>query len=176
MRSNPTNKEEELMIQFFQRMNSSFCISLLRSSLPPKTLSRGFTLIELMVVIVILGILAGLIVPRLTDKPEKARVVKAQLQIENLSMALKEFKIDNGFYPSTEQGLKALVHKPTLGKTPNNYSRNGYISQVPDDPWGNPYIYICPGDHEAYDLFSLGADGEEGGEGFDKDIASWDLE
>ncbi|HMB32312.1 MAG TPA: type II secretion system major pseudopilin GspG [Desulfohalobiaceae bacterium] len=137
---------------------------------------QGFTLIELMVVIVILGILAGLIVPRLTDKPEKARVVKAKLQIENLSMALKEYKIDNGFYPSTQQGLKALVQKPSIGRIPSSYPNQGYISQVPADPWGNPYVYICPGEHADYDLLSLGADGEEGGEEFNKDIKSWDLE
>lgn len=145
----------------------------------PSTRSKGpwgFTLIELMVVIVILGILAGLIVPRLTDKPEKARVVKAKLQIENLSMALKEYKMDNGFYPSTQQGLKALVQKPSIGRIPNHYPDKGYISQIPNDPWGNPYVYISPGEHGDYDLLSLGADGEEGGEGFNKDIKSWELE
>ena len=138
--------------------------------------SRGFTLIELMVVIVILGILAGLIVPRLTDKPEKARVVKAKMQIENISMALKEFKLDNGFYPSTEQGLKALVEEPTIGRTPRNYPDKGYMSQIPEDPWGNEYVYISPGEHEEFDLMSLGADGEEGGEGFDADIKSWEIQ
>jgi len=138
--------------------------------------SLGFTLIEIMVVIVILGILAGLIVPRLTDKPEKARVVKAELQIESLITALKEFKLDNGFYPTTEQGLQALVSKPSIGRTPRNYPPDGYLSKIPKDPWGNEYIYISPGEHGDFDLMSLGADGEEGGEGFDADITSWELE
>ena len=137
---------------------------------------KGFTLIELMVVIVILGILAGLIVPRLTDKPEKARVVKAKMQIENLSMALKQFKLDNGFYPTTEQGLKALVEKPAIGKTPRNYPERGYMSQIPEDPWGSEYVYIAPGEHDEFDLMSLGADGEEGGDGFDADIKSWEIQ
>lgn len=135
----------------------------------------GFTLIELMVVIVILGILAGLIVPRLTDKPDKARVVKAKMQIENLAMAVKQFKLDNGFYPSTEQGLKALVEKPGVGESPRDYPEDGYISKIPEDPWGNDYVYVYPGEHEEFDLFSLGADGEQGGEGFNADIGNWDL-
>jgi len=138
--------------------------------------SFGFTLIEIMVVIVILGILAGLVVPRLTDKPERARVVKAKLQIESLVTALKEFKLDNGFYPSTEQGLEALVDKPSIGRTPRSYPPDGYLDKVPKDPWGNAYIYISPGEHGDFDLLSLGADGEEGGEGFDADIGHWQLE
>ena len=129
-----------------------------------------------MVVIVILGILAGLIVPRLTDKPEKARVVKAKMQIENLSMALKQFKLDNGFYPTTEQGLKALVKEPSIGKTPRNYPERGYMTQVPKDPWGSEYVYIAPGEHDEFDLLSLAADEEEGGDGFDADIKSWEIQ
>ena len=137
---------------------------------------KGFTLIELMVVIVILGVLAGLIVPRLTDKPERARVVKAKMQIENISMALKQFKLDNGFYPSTEQGLQALVSKPSGGQELKYYPGKGYISQIPEDPWGNEYIYIYPGEHEDFDLLSLGADGKEGGDGFDEDIGNWEIQ
>ncbi|MGM0609478.1 MAG: type II secretion system major pseudopilin GspG [Thermodesulfobacteriota bacterium] len=156
------------------------CVCLFKKNRPriKKTIffSCGFTLIEIMVVIVILGILAGLIMPRLTDKPSKARVVKAQMQIDSISMALKEFKLDNGFYPSTEQGLKALIKKPSIGRMPSNYPEKGYISHIPEDPWGNEYIYICPGEYEDFDLISLGADGEEGGEGFDSDIYSWKLE
>ena len=136
----------------------------------------GFTLIEIMVVIVILGILAGLIVPRLMDEPEKAKVVKAKMQIENLSLALKKFKLDNGFYPSTEQGLSALAQKPSIGKVPRNYPEKGYISKIPKDPWGNNYVYICPGEHDDFDLFSYAADGEEGGEGTNADIKSWEIE
>ncbi len=138
--------------------------------------SRGFTLIELMVVIVILGILAGLVVPRLTDKPDKAKVVKAKMQIENLSMALKEYKLDNGYFPTTEQGLQALVEKPSIGKEPENYPQDGYLNKIPKDPWGNEYIYICPGEHGPFDLMSLGKDGEKGGKGFNADIKSWDLQ
>lgn len=135
----------------------------------------GFTLIELMVVIVILGILAGLVVPRLMDEPEKARVIKAKMQIENISMALKKFKMDNGFYPSTEQGLEALVQKPSIGKIPKNYPEKGYMNSIPDDPWMNPYIYISPGEHDDFEVISYGADAEEGGEGFDADIQSWEI-
>ncbi|GAB6888208.1 type II secretion system major pseudopilin GspG [Desulfothermus okinawensis JCM 13304] len=137
---------------------------------------RGFTLIEIMIVIVILGILAGLIVPRIMNEPDKARVVKAKLQIQNLSMALKKFKMDNGFYPSTEQGLDALVKKPVIGRIPKNYPERGYLSKIPKDPWGNDYIYICPGEHADFEIISYGADGKEGGEGFDADIKSYELE
>ncbi len=136
----------------------------------------GFTLIEIMVVIVILGILAGLIIPRIMSEPEKARVVKAKMQIQNLCLALKKFKMDNGFYPSTEQGLEALVKKPTTGRIPRHYPPHGYISKVPLDPWGNPYIYICPGEHADFEIISYGADGKQGGTGFDADIKSWELE
>ena len=138
--------------------------------------TAGFTLIELMVVIVILGILAGLVVPRITEKPEEARRVKAELQIQELSSALKEFKIDNGFYPSTEQGLQALVEKPAVGKTPRNYPSGGYMDKIPKDPWGNDYVYISPGEHGDFDIISYGADREEGGEGNDADVKSWEIE
>ncbi len=137
--------------------------------------AAGFTLIELMVVIVILGVLAGLVLPRIVDQPDKARVVKAKMQIESLSMALKQYKLDNGFYPSTEQGLRALKEKPSIGRVPQNYPAKGYLDSVPKDPWGRDYVYICPGEHGDFDLISLGADREEGGEGVNADIKSWDL-
>lgn len=143
-----------------------------------RTLRRGkegFTLIELMVVIVILGILAGLIVPQFMDEPQKARVVKAKLQMESISTALKKFYIDNGFYPTTEQGLDALVSKPTSGRTPKNYASSGYLPKVPDDPWGGQYIYLCPGKHGPFDLISYGADGAAGGTDNDADVNSWEL-
>ncbi len=139
-------------------------------------MKKGFTLIELMIVIVILGILAGIVVPRLMNEPDKARVVKAKMQIQNLAVAVKKFKMDNGFYPSTEQGLEALVTKPTVGRIPQHYPPRGYISKVPKDPWGNAYIYISPGEHADFEIISLGADGKEGGEGYDKDIKSYELE
>jgi general secretion pathway protein G len=136
----------------------------------------GFTLIEIMVVIIILGILVGLIVPRFMEKPEKARMVKAQMQIESISAALKEYKLDNGDYPTTEQGLEALVEKPSIGKIPKKYPEKGYFPKIPKDPWGNDYVYISPGEHGDFDLISYGADGEEGGEGKDADIQSWEIE
>jgi len=137
---------------------------------------KGFTLNEILVVIIILGILAGLIVPRLMEEPDKARVVKAKLQISELVTALKKFKLDNGFYPTTEQGLQALVEKPEVGPEPKNYPPHGYLPKIPKDPWGNEYIYLCPGEHDDFDIISLGADGAEGGEGPDKDIGSWELD
>ncbi len=139
---------------------------------------RGFTLIELMVVVIILGILAGLVIPRIVGKPEEARRIKAKIQIQNFEKALRLFYLDNGFYPSTEQGLKALIAKPTTGRIPRHYRRGGYLEghKIPKDPWGNPYIYISPGVHDKdFDIISLGADGEEGGEGNDADIQSWNL-
>lgn len=136
----------------------------------------GFTLIELMVVIVILGILAGIVVPRFMDEPHKARVVKAKLQIENFSTALKKYYLDNGFYPSTEQGLQALVSKPSSGKVPRQYPDGGYISKIPLDPWGNDYVYISPGSHGSFDLVSYGADGQQGGADEGADIQSWDID
>ena len=138
--------------------------------------TSGFTLIEIMVVIIILGILVGLIVPRFMEKPEKARRVKAQLQIESISAALKEYKLDTGDYPTTEQGLQALVEKPSIGKIPKKYPEKGYLSKIPKDPWENDYIYISPGEHGDFDLISYGADGEEGGEDKNADVQSWEIE
>jgi len=138
---------------------------------------RGFTLIELMVVIVILGILAAIIAPRLVGRTDDARVTQAKIQIRNFETALKLFKMDNGFYPSTEQGLDALITEPTIGPTPHNYRKGGYLEQrkIPLDPWGNPYIYICPGVNGEYDIMSYGADGKPGGDGYDADITNGDL-
>jgi len=136
----------------------------------------GFTLIEIMVVVVILGILAAIVVPRLLDEPEKARRTSAATQIRSFEEALGIFKLENGFYPSTEQGLKALVTKPTVGRVPSRYKANGYIKRIPVDPWGQPYLYLYPGVHGEFDLFSYGPDGETGGEGDNADVANWNLE
>lgn len=136
---------------------------------------RGFTLIELMVVVVILGILAAFIVPKLMDRPEQARRTKATADIRSLEEALGLFKLDNGFYPSTEQGLQALVSKPTVGRIPSKYAEGGYLRKVPADPWETPYVYLMPGVHGDYDIISYGADGVPGGEGNNGDVQSWEL-
>ena len=136
---------------------------------------RGFTLIEIMVVVVILGILAALVVPRFLDRPEEARRTKAVLDIKAIEGALGYFKIDNGFFPTTDQGLKALVTKPTTGRIPGKYAADAYLKNVPVDPWDRPYVYLSPGAHGSYDIISYGADGEPGGEGNDADIESWNL-
>lgn len=138
--------------------------------------NRGFTLIEIMVVVVILGILAGIVVPRLLDRPEEARRTKAQVQIKSLEEALGLYKLDNGTFPTTEQKLEALVSQPQVGRIPTRYREGGYLKKVPVDPWGNPYVYLSPGIHGEYDIISYGADGEPGGEGNNADVNSWELE
>ncbi len=134
---------------------------------------KGFTLIELMVVIIILGVLAGLVLPRFMGRTEEAKRTKAKLQIENLESALKLYKLDNGSFPSTQQGLEALVKLPTVGTIPKSWREGGYLEkmQIPPDPWGRPYVYLSPGvKNRDFDLKSLGADGEEGGEGENVDV------
>jgi general secretion pathway protein G len=138
---------------------------------------RGFTLIEIMVVVVILGILAAIIVPRLLSRPDEAKVTKARVDIKGLEEALGLFKLDNGFYPSTEQGLKALVSKPESGRIPTKFPDGGYLKRLPVDPWDNSYLYLSPGQQKRdFDLISYGADGQPGGEKFDADINSWELD
>jgi general secretion pathway protein G len=139
---------------------------------------RGFTLIELMVVIVILGILAGLIIPRIMGRPDEARRAKARMQIESIETALKLYKLDSGNYPTTEQGLQALVEQPSVGPPAKNWRQGGYLERgkVPKDPWDKDFVYISPGAHGDFDLSSLGADGEPGGEGKNKDINSWETD
>ena len=139
---------------------------------------RGFTLIELMVVIVILGILAGLIIPRIMGRPEEARRMKARVQIESIETALKLYKLDNGSYPSTEQGLQALVEAPSVGQLPKAWRDGGYLEKgrVPKDPWDNEFVYLSPGANSDFDLISYGADGEPGGEDKDKDVNNWEVE
>ena len=142
--------------------------------LAPRKLS-GFTLIEIMVVIVILGILAALIVPKVMGRPDEARVIAAKQDIASLLQALKLYRLDNINYPTTDQGLQALVTKPTSGPIPPNWKPGGYIDRLPKDPWKNDYQYLNPGVHGEIDLFSLGADGAPGGEGNNADIGSWNL-
>ena len=137
---------------------------------------RGFTLIEIMVVLIIIGLLASIVVPKLLGRTEEAKRIKAEAQIRNIMSALDLYRLDNGMYPTTEQGLAALVEKPTVGEIPKNWLEGGYLDRIPKDPWGNDYVYISPGLHGEYDLYSLGADGEEGGEGKNADIQSWNLE
>lgn len=132
-----------------------------------------------MVVVVILGILAGLIIPRIMGRPEEAKQLKAKMQIEQLEQSLKLYCLDNGEYPTTEQGLTALVAKPTIEPIPKRWREGGYLEKgkVPRDPWGNPYVYIAPGTHSSdFDLESYGADGEDGGEGKYADVENWNLE
>ena len=149
----------------------------IKSSMNGSTSSEGgFTLLEILIVITILGILASLVAIRVMDRPGEARALKAELDIKTLENALKLFKLDNAFYPSTEQGIVALVEQPTVGRIPNDWREGGYLEKgvVPEDPWGNDYLYLSPGiNNKDFDLFSYGADGEEGGEGEDADITNW---
>lgn len=139
---------------------------------------KGFTLIELMVVIVILGILAAIIAPRIVGRTDEAKVTEAKVQMKNLETALKLYKLDNGSYPSTEQGLEALVKRPETGTVPKNWREGGYLEKkkIPADPWGNPYVYASPGVSGDYDIVSYGSDGVRGGDGFAKDVESWNIE
>ncbi|MEO5328078.1 MAG: type II secretion system major pseudopilin GspG [Magnetococcus sp. THC-1_WYH] len=135
----------------------------------------GFTLIEIMVVIVILGILATLIIPRIMDRPDQARRTKASLDIQAIGQALDLYRLDNHRYPTTDQGLDALVKKPTVEPIPKQWRQNGYLAKLPKDPWEGNYVYMSPGNHGEYDLVSMGADAELGGEGNAADIESWNL-
>ncbi|WP_363323305.1 type II secretion system major pseudopilin GspG [uncultured Tateyamaria sp.] len=133
----------------------------------------GFSLLELMVVVVILSILALVIVPRVIDRPDQARAARAQSDIAAISSAVELYRLDNFRYPTTEQGLAALVNRPTSEPAPANYATNGYIDRLPVDPWGQPYQYLEPGVHGQFDVFTYGADGASGGSGANADIGSW---
>lgn len=133
---------------------------------------KGFTLIEILVVVVILGILAAIVVPKVMSRPDQARLVKAKQDILSIENALDLYKLDNGFYPSTEQGLKALVKKPNSDPQPSSW--RSYLKHLPKDPWGRNYNYKSPGEHGEVDIFTNGADGEAGGEGINAEIGNWD--
>ena len=136
---------------------------------------RGFTLIEIMVVIVILGVLAALVVPRVLDRPDEARNIAAKADLATIVSALKLYRLDNQRFPTTEQGLSALVVKPEQPPIPPNWKPGGYLERLPKDPWGRPYQYLNPGLKSEVDVFSYGADGQPGGTGIDADVGSWDL-
>jgi general secretion pathway protein G len=136
----------------------------------PARPQRGFTLIEVMVVVVILGLLAAIIVPKVMSRPDEARAVAAKADIAAINQALKLYRLDNTFYPSTEQGLQALVQRPATQPSPANWKQGGYLDRVPKDPWGREYLYLNPGIRAEIDVFSLGADGQAGGEGSNADV------
>ncbi len=139
---------------------------------------RGFTLIEIMVVVVIIGILVGLVAPNILGRVDKARVTAAATDIGTLEQALEMYRLDNHVYPTTDQGLEALVIKPGGAPEPKNWNPEGYLKKgVPKDPWGSDYQYVAPGDQgRPYDLYSLGADGREGGTGYDADVGNWPVD
>ena len=137
---------------------------------------RGFTFIEIMVVVAILAILAALVVPRIMGRTDDAKRTAVKVQIRNIEGALQLYKLDNGVYPSSEQGLKALVEKPSVGVIPKKWKVGGYLPKLPEDSWGNPYKYTSPSPKGDYEIMSLGTDGEVGGEGVNADITNWNLD
>ncbi len=139
-------------------------------------MERGFTLIEVMVVITILAILAILVVPKFVGRTDDAKIVAAKVQIRHIEEGLHLYKLDSGVYPTTDQGIDALVVKPTIGEIPNRWREGGYLPKTPMDPWSHKYVYLSPGSHGDFDLASYGADGESGGEGKNADIEGWNLE
>ena len=134
---------------------------------------RGFTLIEIMVVVVILGVLSALIVPNVISRPDEARAAAAKLGVQQIGNALEYYRLDNGFYPSSDQGLEALIAEPSGFPEPKNWSQEGYLANVPEDPWGEPYLYF--NEDRSVDVYTFGADRQEGGEGVDADILLSDL-
>ncbi len=138
-------------------------------------LSPAFTLIEIMVVVVIMAILAAIVVPKIMSRPDQAKIVKAHQDILSIENALELYKLDNGFYPSTAQGIQALVSKPTGDPEPTNYQQGGYLKLLPLDPWNHPYHYLSPGQHGDVDIFTYGANNQPGGKGINTEIGNWDL-
>lgn len=154
-------------------VSHSDALSFSKRSGPVARRAAGFTLIEVMVVIVILGVLAALVVPRIMSKPDEARVTAATYDIGNILQSLDSYRLDNQRYPTTEQGLQALATRPAAQPVPQNWK--GYLKNAPTDPWGRPYQYLNPGIRSELDVFSYGADGQPGGQGTDADIGSWSL-
>jgi general secretion pathway protein G len=146
-----------------------------RQDLSRRPFAAGFTLIEIMVVIVILGVLAALVVPRVLERPDEARAIAAKSDIATIMQALKLYRLDNQRFPTAEQGLPALIAKPELPPAPPNWKPGGYLERLPKDPWGRPFVYVIPGVRGDIEVFSFGADGQPGGSGIDADIGSWDL-
>ena len=138
--------------------------------------NHGFTLIEIMVVVVILGILAAIVVPRVMDRPDDARITKVKSDVRALEAALNLYRLDNFAYPDTNQGLQALVERPRTGPEPRNYRSGGYMDRLPRDPWGNDYQYLNPGTRGEIDIYSFGADGRRGGTGINAEIGNWNLD
>jgi general secretion pathway protein G len=177
-----SSKQMDKNLRAFQLPASSFQLPawMQRRSWPlcEVVRERGFTLIEIMVVIVILGILAMYVAPKLMGRPEEAKQVRAKMDIAALETALKLYKLDSGIYPGTEQGLQALVQRPESGVIPKKWRQGGYLEKgkVPKDPWGNDYIYLSPGLKGELDIISYGADGVPGGENENKDINNWDVD
>ena len=168
-----------------QRLLSSFASRFtLHVSRPLARNARGFTFIEIMVVVAILAILAALVIPRIMGRTDDAKRTAAKVQIRNIEGALQLYKLDNGVYPTTEQGLKALVEKPSVGVIPKKWKLGGYLPKLPEDPWQNPYKYLSPSQSRTqagapvgeYELLSMGTDGEVGGEGINADITNWNLD
>jgi len=144
-----------------------------RTAMKERKKNKGFTLVEIMVVVVIIGLLAALVMPRIMGQSDQARRTAAVVQIRELEQTLDLYYLDNGFYPTTEQGIEALLEKPDTAPEPNNYRPGGYLKKMPVGPWGRSYEYRCPGEHGDYDLVSYGTDGREGGEGKNADIVNW---
>lgn len=137
--------------------------------------SQGFTLIEIMVVMVILGLLVAVVAPNIMGRSDQAKVTVAETQLTNISKALDIYRLDNSHYPSTQQGLEALQSRPSGSPEPKNWNPDGYMKSIPQDPWGNVFQYVSPGREGAYDLYSFGSDGQEGGEGDAADISIWNI-
>jgi len=136
-------------------------------------LQQGFTLLEIMVVILIIGLLGTIVTPHVLDNLDTAKVEKAKADIHSIEQALDQYKLDNNDYPTTDQGLESLLNKPTISPEPKNYRPSGYIKRLYQDPWGNDYHYLQPGEHGSFDLYSLGKDNQSGGEELDADITNW---